>query len=161
MDEQARKQTFEQLLDLHQNKVFRLAIYYLKDPHKAEEITQEIFVKLWRTLPALDDRATPSTWLYTVTRNTCLTALRADGYRRTVPVDAIPEPSAPGNNTLSKLAINQCVDRLPDAQRAVITLFYLQEESLADVAQVLNLPVGTVKSHLHRARQALATMFKE
>ena len=55
-----------------------MAIMYLKDQDRAEEVTQDIFLKLWQVLPAYDGRAAPSTWLYTIARNTCLSALRSE-----------------------------------------------------------------------------------
>ncbi len=57
------------------------------DAGRAEEVTQDVFLKLWRALPAYDGRASPSTWLYTIARNTCLSAVRAESYRRTTPLD--------------------------------------------------------------------------
>src|SRR5216683_105579 len=88
------RQAFERLLDLFELKVFRMAIMYLKDQGRAEEVTQDIFLKLWQVLPAYDGRAAPSTWLYTIARNTCLSALRSEAHRKTLPFDSIAEPRA-------------------------------------------------------------------
>ena len=77
----------------------------------------------------------------------------------TVPVEGLAEPSR--HETLSQHAeIKQLLERLPGVQREVITLFYLEDQSIQDVAQMLDLPQGTVKSHLHRARRALAEMMR-
>ena len=155
MDEDA----FERLLDRYQEKVFRLAVSMLKDAARAEEVTQDIFLKLWQALPAYDGRAALSTWLYAIARNTCLSALRSESYRRTLPLDQSAEPCTP--ETASKtLEIEQLLARLPEIQRQAITLFYLQERSVEEVARMLDLPEGTVKSHLHRARRTLAEMMK-
>jgi RNA polymerase sigma-70 factor (ECF subfamily) len=147
----------ERLLDEHRHKVFRMALVMLRDTAKAEDVTQDVFIKLWRALPLYDGRAAVSTWLYTIARNTCLSAIRADNYRRTSALDEAVEPSAPSTTQLT-LSVEQCLSRLPDVQRQVTTLFYMQERSVADVAAMLDLPEGTVKSHLHRARRALAVM---
>ena len=120
-------------------------------------MTQDIFIKLWRALPVYDGRAAVGTWLYTIARNTCLSAIRADGYRRTSALDESVEPSASSTTPLA-LSVEQCLSRLPEVQRQVVTLFYMQERSVSDVAAMLDLPEGTVKSHLHRARRALAVM---
>ena len=156
-------QAFELLLDRYEVKVFRMAFMYLKEWGRAEEVTQEIFLKLWQALTAYDGRASPSTWLYTIARNTCLSVLRSEALRRTISVDSIAEPAAPsgGSDVLTRMELARCVERLPDAQQDVITLFYLQENNIEEVARMLDLPEGTVKSHLHRARLALAAMFKE
>lgn len=147
----------ERLLDLHEKQVFRMAVMMLGDAGRAEEVTQDVFLKLWRALPAYDGRASLSTWLYTIARNTCLSAVRAESYRRTTPLDEGTEPRV-WSGTPDAIAVQQCLSALPDIQREVITLFYLQERSVKDVAVLLDLPEGTVKSHLHRARRALATL---
>src|SRR4051794_39889635 len=159
------RQAFERLVELYEVKVFRMALMFVRDAGRAEEVTQDIFLKLWQVLPAYDGRAAPSTWLYTIARNTCLTALRSQKYRRTLPFDSIAEPVAAdaqgSGSILNNIELERCLERLPEAQRDVITLFYLQDKSIDEVARMLDLPEGTVKSHLHRARLALAAMIKE
>jgi RNA polymerase sigma-70 factor, ECF subfamily len=157
----ARKydQALEQILQTYQGKVFRMAVVILRDAGRAEEVTQDIFLKLWRALPAYDGRAAVSTWLYAIARNSCLSAVRAEGYRRTSALDEVTEPGASSNTPL-ELSVGQCVERLPELQRQVITLFYLEDRSVSDVAALLDLPENTVKSHLHRARRALGEMMK-
>jgi RNA polymerase sigma-70 factor, ECF subfamily len=157
----ARKydQALEQILQEYQGKVFRMALVILRDSGRAEEVTQDIFLKLWRALPAYDGRAAVSTWLYAIARNTCLSAVRAEGYRRTSALDDVAEPGASSGTPL-KLSVDQCVERLPDPQRQVVSLFYLQDRSVSEVAAMLDLPENTVKSHLHRARRALAEMMR-
>jgi RNA polymerase sigma-70 factor, ECF subfamily len=149
----------ELLLDRYETQVFRMALAMLKDAGRAEDVTQDIFLKFWRALPAFDGRATLSTWLYAIARNTCLSAVRAETYRKTSPLDDSSQPTVP-NTILRDVALQQCLSRLPDLQREVITLFYLQERSVVDVAKMLDLPEGTVKSHLHRARRALGEMME-
>jgi RNA polymerase sigma-70 factor (ECF subfamily) len=153
-------EAFEHMLNSYETKTFRMSLMFLKNSAQAEEVTQDIFLKLWRSLPTYDGRASPGTWLYAIARNTCLSAARSDAYRKTVPLDSFNEPAA--HSALSKdVELEQFVDRLPEMQREVITLFYLQEKSVHEVARILDLPEGTVKSHLHRARYALAAIMKE
>ena len=158
---QARRyqEALERLLDRYEQKVFRMALTLIRDAGRAEEVTQDIFLKLWRALPGFDGRAALSTWLYTIARNTCLSAVRTESYRKTSPLDESSQPTVP-NTALRDLALEQCLSRLPETQREVITLFYLEERSVADVATMLDLPEGTVKSHLHRARRALGEMME-
>lgn len=158
------RRAFERLVELYEVKVFRMALMFLRDVHRAEEVAQDIFLKLWQALPAYDGRAAPSTWLYTIARNTCLSALRSEAHRKTSPLDSVPEPAAEatgGSDASSRIDLHRCLASLPQVQRDVITLFYLQEKSVSEVARMLDLPEGTVKSHLHRARLALAARMKE
>jgi RNA polymerase sigma-70 factor (ECF subfamily) len=152
-------QALEQMLETHQARVFRMALTIVRDAGRAEEVTQDVFLKLWRAFPAYDGRAAVSTWLYAIARNTCLSAVRAEGYRRTSALDDVTEPGASSATPL-KLSVEQCVERLPEAQRQVVSLFYLQDRSVSEVAAMLDLPENTVKSHLHRARRALAEMMR-
>jgi len=151
---------FELLLNHYQQKVFRLVYSILKEPGRAEEVTQDVFLKMWQVLPDYDGRASLPTWLYTITRNTSLSALRAESYRKTLAIEDYELAAANWEAGPRQVEINQLVQRLPEAQQQVITLFYLQERSVEDVAQMLDLPEGTVKSHLHRARRALAEMVR-
>ena len=146
------------MLDLYEHKVFRLAVAMLRDAGRAEEVTQDIFLKMWRAFPVYDGRASVSTWLYAIARHACLSAVRAESYRKTSALDDVPEPAAPSASP--SIDWQRLLSRLPDAQRHVITLFYFEERSISDVAAMIGVPEGTVKSQLHRARRALADMME-
>lgn len=151
---------FELLLDRYQEKVFRLAYSILKETARAEDVTQDIFLKMWQVLPDYDGRAALSTWLYTISRNTSLSAVRAESYRKTVPIADCEPRAANWEAGMQQTEMKQLLERLPEVQQHVITLFYLQDRSVEDVAHMLDLPEGTVKSHLHRARRALANLMR-
>ena len=152
-------EALERLFDLYGRKVYRMALAMLKDTGTAEEVTQDTFVKIWRAFPSYDGRAAPSTWLYTIARNTCLSAVRRASLRRTTPIEQAPEPHA-AITASSGIDWERCLARLPDVQRTIVTLFYFEDRSLRDVAELMDLPEGTVKSHLHRARRALGAMLE-
>src|SRR5258707_5894662 len=102
----------ERLLDLYGKRVFRMAVMMLRDTGRAEEVTQEIFLKVWQVLPNYDGRAAPSTWLYTIARNTCLSAVRAQSYRKTTSLEQSPEPAV-SNTGLLNIELDQYLARLP------------------------------------------------
>jgi RNA polymerase sigma-70 factor, ECF subfamily len=159
LQKRSYQQAFQRLLDLYSSKVLRMAVVLLKDESRAEEVTQDIFLKIWRTLPDFDGRAAISTWLYTIARNTCLSALRSESYRKTMPLDHFSEPTV-SNTAPRDIALGQGLSKLSEVQREVIMLFYFEDRSVEEVAQMLDLPIGTVKSHLHRARRALSEMLE-
>jgi RNA polymerase sigma-70 factor, ECF subfamily len=161
LQRQQYREALEQLLNRYETRVFRMALTFLKDPARAEEVAQEIFLKLWQALPAYNGRASPGTWLYTIARNTCLSASRSDSFRKTLPLDATPGPVIASPAVISDMELAQSIEQLPEIQRVVITLFYLQEKRVDEVARMLGIPEGTVKSHLRRARLALREMMKE
>ena len=148
----------ERLLDRYEQKVFRMAVIMLRDRGLAEEVTQDVFLNIWRALPRYDGRAAVSTWLYTIARNACFSAVRRQAYRRVTPIDDIAEPSVFQDQSDPDLL--RCIGRLPEVERQVVLLFYWEDRSVADVAAALDMPEGTVKSHLHRARQALGKMLE-
>jgi RNA polymerase sigma-70 factor (ECF subfamily) len=153
--ERRYREALEHMLDRHEQQVFRMALAMLRDRGRAEEVTQDVFLKLWKALPTYDGRALPSTWLYAIARNTCLSALRAEKYRATVHLDNAPEPAS---DPVADPGVRELLVRLPDDQREAVLLFYWQDKSIAEVAALLGLPEGTVKSLLYRARRTLGAM---
>jgi RNA polymerase sigma-70 factor (ECF subfamily) len=149
---------FEQLVQLYQTKVFRLVFSIVQNHSRSEEVTQDAFIKVWQALSTYDGRASFSTWIYTIARNTALTHLRSEKYRRTSSLESVAEPSV--LHSKAGLEVERLLTHLPEEQRETVELFYLQGCSIDDVAAMLDIPEGTVKSHLHRARKAMAAMME-
>jgi RNA polymerase sigma-70 factor, ECF subfamily len=160
LSQHQKDRAFEVLLQRYQAKVFRLVFSIVGNPSRAEEVTQDAFLKVWQALPGFDGRASLSTWIYTIARNTSISHLRSEFYRKTLSLEEAPEPFAAAEPVLSRIETERLVANLPEEQREIIVLFYLQEQSIEDVAAMLDLPEGTVKSHLHRARKAMAAMME-
>jgi len=160
--EERRDEAIALLLPAFRRKVFALAYSFLRDREAAEDVAQEVFIKVWRALPGFDGRASMSTWIYTIARNASLSALRARRPQSSLSdpevmeaVEAInPVPSA--DVIVDRAAILRLVGQLPMKQRQVITLFYMEAQSHEEVAAMLAIPVGTVKTLLHRARARLS-----
>jgi RNA polymerase sigma-70 factor (ECF subfamily) len=155
------EQAFERLVPAYRRRVIGLAYSVLRDRAAAEDLAQEVFVKLWRALPRYDGRARLSTWIYAITRNAAISELRTR--RRSVSLsdpavltevenrEAAAEP-APGDAALWRQ-----VEALPEKQRQAVILYYQDERTVDEVAAMMGMPVNTVKTHLHRARASLAT----
>jgi RNA polymerase sigma-70 factor (ECF subfamily) len=150
-------------------KALNLAFSMVRDHALAEDMTQQSFVKLWQALPRYDGRAQLSTLLYTITRNTCLSELRKRG--RMVSLDALTDAENDDDAPFSvpddvdhaarngaAYDVQKLLDALPGNYRQVVSLFYLEDCSVEDVAQMLDIPLNTVKSLLHRGRKRLAAM---
>jgi RNA polymerase sigma-70 factor (ECF subfamily) len=149
------------------DKVFRLAYSILDNRAVAEDAAQDAFVRVWRALPSYRGLASVSTWVYAIARNTSLTALKRQQARSAFSLD---EPAVrtraenqaaatPGEERWPDLP--RLVSRLPEKYRQVILLFYMEEKSYDEVAALLDLPMGTVKTYLHRARKALVEAIRE
>jgi RNA polymerase sigma-70 factor (ECF subfamily) len=149
--------SFEDLLAAYQDKVFRLACSLLGNDAQAEDVTQDVFIRVWKALPGYRGEASLSTWIYAIARNACLTALKAASARPTVALDdAAVRPRLLGRlERPGDLDIPALLGSLPEKYRQVIILFYLEDKSYEEVALLLDLPMGTVKTYLHRARKEL------
>ncbi len=153
---------FELLLAAYQDRVFRLSIAMLGDRARAEEVAQDVFVRIWKSLAKFRGESSLSTWIYAITRNTCLTALSArPAASRGLSLES-PGVRFAAERAGSSAAPDHSPDiwrhvaALPDAYRRVVLLIHLEERSYEEVACMLDLPLGTVKTHLHRARKLLA-----
>lgn len=156
------EQAFERLMPAYRRRVVGLAYSVLRDRGAAEDVAQEVFVKLWQALPRYDGRAQLSTWIYAITRNAAVSALRTR--RRSVSMsdpavfeEVESREAAPGSADDDAVLWRQ-VEALPDRQRQAIILYYQEERSVDEVAAMMGMPVNTVKTHLHRARATLASV---
>ena len=152
---------FELIMERYEQKVFRLCCSILRLPDQAEDAAQESLVRVWRALPKYDARASLSTWIYTITRNRCLTAIE-----RRRELDSLSDPgvaleadsaapTAPDDREDHSQHLAELVGELPERYRQALTLFYYQDRSIAEVASMLGQPEGTVKTNLYRARALL------
>lgn len=158
-------QLYAGLVSRYQNFVFTIALRYATQREDAEEIAQDVFVKAYRSLSDFRGASKFSTWLYTIVTTSCLTFLRKKKLE-THSLDnvkvfefAVNQDSGMNANkveTKSKAAmVNNAIRLLSADDAKVITLFYKGEQSLEEIATIMNLEANTVKVKLHRARQRL------
>ena len=169
---------FEELVNRYEEKLYRLAMRFVRNETDAQEILQEAFLSAWRNLPAFEGRAQFGSWMYRVTVNAALMLLRSRNRHPEVAVDDV-EPKAlndavadsgeriRGSADWSQRADEQLqsaelrrhiqgsVDALPDGLRTVFLLRDVEELSTEETAEILGLSVPAVKTRLHRARLAL------
>jgi len=167
-----RRAVLEGLMDRYRQKVMHLAVSIVRDPALAEDLSQTVFVKAWQALSKFDGRASLSTWLYTITRNTCLTALERE--RRIVPLEDFNEVADDDGDPMlfgtaqagvesagqaaAEYDVAKLLEQLPEPYRLVVVLFYLEDRSCEEVGELLSMPTGTVKALLHRGRKRLAAL---
>lgn len=157
-------EAFELVLDRYQEKVLRLAFSMMRNEAQAQDAAQDAFVRIWKGLPGYNASAALSTWIYTIARNTCLTELKKRSTRPAVSLqepdleavaDRIPALQSADPEPGRDMDVEAMLSELPENYRRVITLFYLEQKSYADVAAMLGLPLGTVKTFLFRAKREL------
>ena len=160
---------FQLTLARYQDKVYRLCCALLRDPSAAEDAAQESLVRIWKAIGGYDGRASLSTWIYTITRNRCLSAIERRRELASLSDDAIAAEAEAQAQTLGAAddepqqgaaLLRELVDLLPERYRRTLTLFYYQDRSVSEVARMLAMPEGTVKTNLSRARAALAEQLR-
>jgi RNA polymerase sigma-70 factor (ECF subfamily) len=154
---------FEELVMTYQHRVYGVALRMLRNQAEAEEVAQEAFVRAHRALGDFRGDAKLSTWLYAITSRLCLNRL-ASGERRLRRQgedallrlsDAGPRPDAALERRELETALGRAIDELPEDRRIVVVLRDIEGLSYDEIAQVLELELGTVRSRLHRARADL------
>lgn len=157
------------LFQRHQQLVYRTALAVVRDERAAEDILQECFVRLFTYATSIDTARPLKPWLYRVTVNL---AYDWSSKRVAQPLDdildwitnlagAFPAPDHKAEEQETHRMVREVVAELPPLHRAVVVLFYMESLSIDEVAQILDLPVGTVKSRLHYARGRLREMLTQ
>ena len=154
---------FEALVTIYQHRVFSVALRMLGNPAEAEDVAQDVFLRAHRALPGFRGEAKLSTWLYAIASRLCLTRL-GSGVRRltqygdetlTRLADGQVDPVAEVERSEVEIALHRAIAELDEDRRIVVVLRDLEGLSYEEIAQALKLPVGTVRSRLHRARSDL------
>jgi RNA polymerase sigma-70 factor (ECF subfamily) len=156
---QGHGDAFGELVTRYERAVYNLALRTLRDRTEAEDAAQEAFFKAYRALASFRPGAKFSTWIFTICYRACCDRLAK---RKRLSPDELPDRADPsaGPEALAErhdetLRLRAAIDGLPEKYRAVITLYHLQGLQYEEIASVLNLPLGTVKTHLFRAKEQL------
>jgi RNA polymerase sigma-70 factor (ECF subfamily) len=165
------RHAFAELVELYKDKIFHLAYRMLNNKHEAEDAVQETFLRVYTNLHRYDENQKFSTWIFRIATNHCIDRLRKRKHTA-YSLDA-EMPDGEGNDYYSMLAshddlpekqiilsetqqqIRKAIDALPEKYKAVVILRYLQDMSLQEISDVLDMPVTTVKTRVHRGREYL------
>jgi len=161
---------FSILVDRYKNLVYSLALKMLKNKEEAEEVAQDTFIKVFKSLSKFKGDSKFSTWVYKVTYNTCLDRLKKNKKEQHIiiidnlnsneikSIDNIFETMEAEERQQS---IQKCINFLPSDDAFLLTLFYFDEQSLDEISKIVNLTVNNVKVKLFRSRKKLMSIFKE
>ncbi|MEW6289630.1 MAG: sigma-70 family RNA polymerase sigma factor [Thermodesulfobacteriota bacterium] len=166
-------QGFNRLVLLYQTKIYNLALNYVKSQEEAKDLAQDIFVTVYRSLPKLREKEKFTSWLYQIAINHCRNRykkLSRRGYFNNIslddeesflqiPGDEGPEKSLQRKNTIN--LVRSTIDSLPEAEKEIILLRDIQELAYEEISAILDIPLGTVKSKLNRARTSLKDRLKK
>lgn len=150
---------FDELYERNAGRVYAICLRLTGDPAAATEAAQDAFVRAWRTLDSFRGESRFSTWIHRLAVNLVLDRQRAAARARarTRPLEAadlgIPETAAP--DAARRLDVERAIARLPERARAALVLYGIEGYTYEEVAEAMDVAIGTVKAHIHRARRLL------
>lgn len=161
---------FEEVVAFFQNKIYQHCYRMLGNAHEAEDIAQEAFIRAYVNIHSYDERRKFSTWLYRIATNLTIDRIRKrkpdyyldaevqgtdglDMYSQLAAKERLPEEEV--QNMELQTIIEREIASLPPKYRGIIMLRYLEEFSLQEISEILDIPLGTVKTRIHRGREAL------
>ncbi|WP_192500419.1 RNA polymerase sigma factor [Flavobacterium sp. PL002] len=161
---------FAVLVDRYKDLVFTLALRMLKNREEAEEVAQDTFIKVFKSINKFKGDSKFSTWIYRITYNSCLDVLKK--YKQEYKLDPIDEYTerqlVTFENAFDALAdkeqrqtIETCLQKLPEEDGFLLTLYYFEEQSIDEIAKIVGLTTNNVKVKLFRSRKKLAYLLKD
>ncbi|MFF2886089.1 MULTISPECIES: RNA polymerase sigma factor SigW [unclassified Paenibacillus] len=164
------QQAFAELVDLYQDKLYHMAYRMLNNRQEAEDVVQDTFLRVYKNLERFDETLKFSTWIYRIATNLCIDRLRKrkptysldaesqeydglDGYSMIPSDNRTPESELILSDT--QRIIHQAMESLPPKYKSVMMLRYIQDLSLQEVGDILDMPVTTIKTRVHRGREFL------
>ena len=163
---------FRGLVEAHSDRVYNLALLRSGRPHLAEDITQETFIRVYRALGSFRGDSELGTWIYRIAINVCNSVLSHENRYPLVEPDSrearsdnglesTPSAEADFMEQSRKQIIRDAIRKLPEHQADAITLYFIKEHQYSEIAEIMQIPLNTVKSHIRRAKENLRTILKE
>lgn len=156
--------SFEALVRLYEKKLFRIVARIIYNPQTAEEVVQDVFVSIYKSLARIDENRPFAPYLYTVAKNASISMLRVKKRGKEVVLEDVY--LSPINiekeyaNKEERVRIQEALAKLPYKYRIPIRLYYFDDVSYEKIAHMLDMPVNTVRTHLNRAKKLLAELLK-
>ncbi|WP_318309966.1 RNA polymerase sigma factor [Flagellimonas crocea] len=156
---------FSEFVDSYKNLVFTLSLRMLGNREEAEEVSQDVFIKVYKSLANFKGDSKISTWVYRIAYNTCLDRIKKIKRKRIhTDLDQLERAAyAEVDTALDKMVLHErkelidlCLSKLPEEDAGILTLFYLEEKNLQELEVIMDLSVNTLKVRLFRARKKLA-----
>ncbi len=166
------RSAFSRLVDRYQGPIYRFALHFFRDPDRAEDVTQDTFLRAYRFLHTYDPARRFATWLYTIARNQCIDRQRERVRRDEVPADSVsPAALLGGRNQVSPLEVLErredwrrlvvAISDLPEKYKTPIVLCYLEGLPYQEIADIVGISLNNVKIRIFRAKKRLLRVLEE
>ncbi|MCZ0756907.1 RNA polymerase sigma factor SigW [Anoxybacillus sp. J5B_2022] len=161
---------YAEIVELYKDKVYRICYRMLGNRHEAEDAAQEAFIRAYVNIDTYNPTMKFSSWLYRIATNLSIDKLRkkkpdvyldeeVSGTEGLTMYSQLPATDASPEDTVESLelqeTVQKAIEKLPEKYRSVIVLKYMEDLSLQEISEILDLPIGTVKTRIHRGREAL------
>jgi RNA polymerase sigma-70 factor (ECF subfamily) len=169
------RQAFSEIVELYKNKIYQVAFRMLGNRSEAEDIGQETFLRVYANLARYDQEHKFSTWIYRIATNLCIDQLRkrqfvysldqeiaaTDGLDMYSQIaDEGKGPEAEAVTLEVQLEVQQALNQLPAKYKSIMVLRYIEDLSLQEISEIVDLPVTTIKTRIHRGREALKNLLQ-
>lgn len=160
---------FETLVQTHERRIYNLCLRTMNQPEDAWDMTQETLVKAWSNLSKFQGKSAFGTWLYRIAVNTCMDELRKRKKHRTLSMDHLLEGGFESADpkgdfvdaSITRDQLEQALGQLTPEHRAILSLRDIQGFSYEEIANILDCPLGTVRSRINRARGAMVKLIRQ
>ncbi|WP_424934484.1 RNA polymerase sigma factor [Amaricoccus macauensis] len=154
------KLAMKALYERHSDALFHFLRFRLGDAHEAADVMQEAFLEVWRNAGRFEGRSSAKTWIFGIARNKAIDRMRRRGKMvlgepdQTIPDDA-PSPEKVMENASDVARVRACMEKLSDAHRTAVRMAFYEDMSYPEIAEAEAVPVGTIKTRVHHAKQLL------
>lgn len=157
------KEAYRELILKYQNKIFSTAYKFTNDHGEAQDLTQDIFLKIYKNINRFNKNSKLSTWIYKISINTCLDWKKKHNKATLLTLDDIPNVNNGSTNSIDDYIINNekkqlihnAVKQLPDIYKTVVILYHFNNRSYNEISKILSIPTKTVETRLYRARKKI------
>jgi len=160
MEQHEKEELFNTLYEKYSHRIWKYVYYKTGNREDAEDLLQEIFIKVWKGLDKFEGRSSYYTWIFKISMNTVISFYRKRRFKKFIPLDSVDEKHYSYERDERKERVLNKVKLLPEDLRNVIELYYISNFKIREIAEMLNIPEGTVKTKLKRARELLTELLK-
>jgi RNA polymerase sigma-70 factor (ECF subfamily) len=154
-----QKEFFRLLVERYERAVYGMGLSFFRNAEDASDFTQDVFLKVYRSLPRFEGRSRFSTWLYKIAYNTAVNGLQRQKEYRSLAEEEIPRdedtPERDLLRTAAREAVLEALEGLPERYRICVDLFFFYDRSYQEIEVITGFPVNTIKSHVFRAKKLL------
>jgi len=163
MDDYKKKEKLEEFMNLYSKKIFNFLNYAIGNKEEAKDLVQDVFFKVYKSLPKFRGDSSPYTWIYKIAINTLRNYIKKKKAKKFFSLEKIPEEIGMGYDPPSRppSILYDAFKEMPQDLKEVILLYYYEEYGTREISEILDIPEGTVKSRLYRAREFIKNYFEK